>query len=344
MKFPVEVATVATHAGDLAVHAVGSLEAFETVQVTARVTGAVQKVRFREGENVRAGEPLVEIEPERFDLAVKSAEAVYERAKAGRREALAGLARREDIQGKNPGFVSPEDLDNWQTKAMSARADSIEAAAALELAKLNKRDAYVPAPVSGIIQSRTVRTGDYILAGTLIATMLRRDPLLLRFSVPDQEAQRLRPGLNVTFRVRGETQEYKAKITAVTESADPVTRMVSVVAEVNDPQKEELRPGAFAEVTVLLGDSQSLPVIPQLSIRPSEKGFLAYVVQDSVAKERVLTLGLQSSDGFVEVTNGLKSGELVVVRGAEALRDGAGVRVISPSDSTGGKGKAGKKA
>jgi len=344
MKFPVEVATVATRSGNLVVQAVGSIEAFEIVQVTARVTGAVQKINFKEGETVKAGDPLVEIEPERFELAVLSAEAAYERAKAARREAQAGLARRIDIQGKNPGFVSPEDMDSWQTKAQSAQADSIEASANLELARLNKRDAYAPAPVSGVVQSRNVRTGEYILAGALIATMIRRDPLLLRFSVPDQEAQRLRNGLDVTFAVRGEAQDYKAKITAVTGSADPVTRMVNVVAEINDPLKEQLRPGAFAEVTVLLGDSQSLPVIPQISIRPSEKGFLAYVVQDSVAKERVLSLGLQSPDGFVEVKNGIKNGEKIVIRGAEALTDGAAVRVIAPGDSSSAKVRSGKKA
>jgi multidrug efflux system membrane fusion protein len=183
-----------------------------------------------------------------------------------------------------------------------------------------------------------------VQAGTRIATMLRRDPLLLRFAVPDQEAQRLRTGLEVTFTTRDETIEHRAKITAVADAADAATRMVNVTAEVVDTEKDRLRPGAFAQVTVLMGEASNLPVIPQLSIRPSERGFLAYVVQDSVAHERVLTLGLQSPDGFVEVKDGLKSGELVVVRGAEALREGVGVKVVSPNDSTAKGGKPGKKA
>jgi membrane fusion protein, multidrug efflux system len=78
-----------------------------------------------------------------------------------------------------------------------------------------------------------------------------------------------------------------------------------------------------------VGEVQKLPVIPQLCIRPSERGFLAYVVEDSVARERVLSLGLRSEDGYVEVQSGIRAGETVVVRGAEALREGAAVRVMS---------------
>jgi len=194
VKFPVEVAPVTIHTGELVVHAVGSVEAFEIVQVTARVIGAVQKVRFKEGDLVKVGDPFVEIEPERYELSVRSAEVAYERAKASRREAQAGLERRLDIHGKNPSFVSPEDLDNWQTRALASQADSAQACANLELARLNLCDAFVPAPVSGAIQSRNVCTGQYVEAGALIATMLRRDPLLLRFAAPDQDAQRLHPG------------------------------------------------------------------------------------------------------------------------------------------------------
>ena len=337
IKFPVEVAQVSTREADLVVHAVGSVEAFEIVQVTARVPGVVQSVRFREGEMVKAGAQLVEIEPERYRLAVQSAEAALEKAKASLREVQSGLTRRIDIEGRNPGFVSTEDLENWQTRALSAQADSAQAAANLELARLNSRDAYVPAPVSGVIQSRTVRTGQYLQAGTIVATMVRRDPLLLRFTVPDEDARRLRPGLDVVFTARESDHEYRARISAVTDFADPVTRMVNVTAEVTDPQRQELRPGTFAEVTVRLGQVLRLPAIPQLCIRPSERGFLAYVVEDSVARERVLSLGLRSEDGYVEVRSGIRAGETVVVRGAEALSDGAAVRIMrrTAADSTG---------
>lgn len=339
MKFPVEVATVTSRDAQLVVQAVGSVEAFEIVQVTVRVPGVVHKVRFREGEYVNAGAQLVEIEPDRYTLSLQSAEAALERAKASLREAQSGLTRRIDIGERNPGFVSTEDLENWQTRVLSLQADSAQAAVNLDLAKLNLRDAYVPAPVSGTMQSRTVKTGQYVQAGTVIATMVRRDPLLLKFAVPDQEAQRLRTGQIATFSTRDSRETYEARITAVTDFADPATRMITVTAEVTDPRRSELHPGAFAEVTVSMGESTPLPVIPQLCIRPSERGFLAFVIEDSIAHERVLTLGLRTDDGNVEVYNGVEAGETIVVRGAEALAEGAVVRIIKggKSDSTAAK-------
>lgn len=337
LKFPVEVMTVSGRQSELSVKAVGSVEAFEIVPVTARVAGVVQRVAFKEGDHVRTGEGLIEIEPERYELALKSAEAAYEKAKASLREVEAGLARRTDIQGKNPGFVSAEDLDNWQTRALAARADSAAAAANFDLAKLNYRDSRVPAPVSGVIQSRIARTGQYLQVGTVIATMVRRDPLLLKFSVPAHEAQSLKPGLNVLFNVRESSDTLHAEVTAVAESADPETRMLAITAKVKDDTVSTLRPGVFAEVTVLLGEAKQLPVIPQVSIRPSEKGFLAYVAEDSVARERVLKLGLQTQDGMVEVLDGIRAGERLVVRGAEALSDGAAIRIVQTGSQSAAK-------
>jgi membrane fusion protein, multidrug efflux system len=279
----------------------------------------------------------VGIEPERYNLAVRSAEAALEKAKAGRRETQSGLARRVDIAAKNPGYISPEEIEDWRTRAYSADADSTKAAADLELARLNLRDAHVPAPASGAIQTRSIQTGQYVQAGTVIATLVRRDPLLLRFTVPELDAMRIRKGMTAMFHVRGGGEDYTARITAVSEAADPSTRLVRITAEVTDPDRGALRPGSFAEVTVQLGERTKLPVIPQTAIRPSEKGFVSFVVEDSTAHERILTLGSRSPEGLVEVRSGLQSGDKIVVRGAEALRDGAPVRIMqsdSAADST----------
>jgi membrane fusion protein (multidrug efflux system)/multidrug efflux system membrane fusion protein len=87
----------------------------------------------------------------------------------------------------------------------------------------------------------------------------------------------------------------------------------------------------FAEVSVPVGGASEQPVVPQIAIRPTERGFVAFVVEDDVARERVLTLGMRTPDGRAEVRAGLAAGELLVVRGAEALRDGALVRVEGPA-------------
>jgi membrane fusion protein (multidrug efflux system)/multidrug efflux system membrane fusion protein len=111
--------------------------------------------------------------------------------------------------------------------------------------------------------------------------------------------------------------------------------MVAVTAQVDDPRRSELRPGSFAQVTVPIGAATKAPVIPETAVRPSERGFLAYVVEGDVARERELSLGLRTADGRVEVRSGVKPGERLVVRGGEALRDGAKVRVTRTGEGAG---------
>ena len=327
MEFPVEVRPVESRNVEYSVNAVGSLDAFERVAVTARVAGAIERVMFTEGQLVKKGQALAEIEPERFRLAVAAAEATVNKARAALGEAEAGYARRQAASAKNPGLIRGEEVETWRTKVQSTAAEVQQAQAALAQAKLNQRDAFVRAPVSGIIQTRTVETGQYVPVGTVLATLVRRDPLLLRFQVPEQESSPLRPGLIARFSVGEDQTQHQARITHVSAAASQTSRMVDVTAHVVDAGDPQLRPGAFARVTIPIGSSRQSPVIPQTAIRPSEKGFLAFTVDNGVAQQRVLTLGMRTADGQVEVREGLQPGETLVVRGAEALRDGAKVRV-----------------
>ncbi|MEO8277140.1 MAG: efflux RND transporter periplasmic adaptor subunit [Thermoanaerobaculia bacterium] len=326
VRFPVETAPVADRAVEYSVHAVGSVEAFERVAVTARVAGVVERVRFREGDSVTAETPLAEIEPERYRLATEAARSVLAKAQATAAEAKNGLDRRQSVNVKNPDLVRAEEVDEWRTRVAAAAADNDQAKTALALAELNQRDAIVRSPVAGIIQTRAIETGKYVAPGTEIATLVRRDPLLLRFRVPQNEATPLAAGIAARFTLRDNPDKrYSAKIRLVGAAADSRDRMVDVTAEVDDPERATLRPGTFVEVEVPVGGAASSAVIPQTAIRPSDRGFLAFVIEGDVAHERVLELGLRTAEGDVEVRQGLKPGELLVIRGAEALREGAKV-------------------
>jgi membrane fusion protein, multidrug efflux system len=340
MSFPVEVAPVAGERVEYTVSAVGSIEAFERVQLTARVAGGVEHVRFREGETVKKGQVLVEIDPARYTVAVRAARASLEKALAAQSEAQVGLDRRQDAGAESAGVFSGEELQTWRTRARSSGASVAEAQAQLDTANINLRDAFVRAPIEGKIQTRTVQTGQYVQPGAVLATLIRRDPLLLRFQVPEADAERLKTGMIARFKVRQDPRVFASKITHVADAADMTTRMVIVTAEIDDPQKEELRPGAFAEVTVPVGESSGAPVIPQTAVRPSEKGFLAYIVENGAAVERVLELGLRTVDGRVEVKSGVKPGDMLVVRGAEALRSGVQVRAVPQGQLPGSSASA----
>jgi membrane fusion protein, multidrug efflux system len=327
MQFPVEVAPVEARDVEYVVDAVGSVEAFERVQITARVAGVVERVLFTEGQTVKKGDALAEIEPSRYGLAVASAKAALEKAEASAAEARAGAERRAAVNAQRPGLLPAEELEGFQTRARTAAAEVSAAKAALAQAELNLRDAYVRAPMDGVLQTRTVQTGQYVQPGFVLATLLRKEPLLLRFRVPEADVGRITPGMTARFSVRADRRMYSAKITHVAAAADDQSRMVPVTAEVAKEEAEALRPGAFASVSVPVDTSRGAPVVPQTAVRPSERGFLAFVVEEERARERVLQLGLRTADGRVEVREGLRPGEQLVVRGAEALKDGAAVRI-----------------
>ena len=331
LSFPVEVQTVELRSLVYSVNAVGSVDAFEKVQVTARVPGVVDRVQFTEGQFAKVDDVLVEIEPERYSLAVEAAQAAYDKALASKADAEAGLKRRETVIAQNPGLIPGEEVETWRTKVLVAASDVAQTKSALNQANLNLRDAYVRAPFSGILQTRTVQTGQYVQTGTVLATLVRRDPMLLRFKVPERDAARFRIGMKAQFRVRDNTQEYSSRIVHIAASADDVTRLVDVTAEVAGGGDAALRPGSFAEITVPVSSEKTAAVIPQTAIRPTERGFLAYVVENDAAVERILTLGMRTADGQVEVLSGLAPGEVLVVRGGEALRDGAPVRTSGGS-------------
>lgn len=333
LMFPVEVQPIESRSVEYRIAAVGSVEAFEEIQVTARVPGVIEKISFTEGDEVKEGAKLVEIEPRRYQIAVDAARAAFQRAEAQRAEAEAALARREEANKKSPGLVKQEEIDAARTKLQAARAAQAEAKSALNLAELNLHDAFVRAPIAGMIESRLAKTGQYVQPGAAIASLVRRDPLLLRFKVPEADARSLGVGQQAKLKVRGTEGEHSAEITHVAQAADEKTRMVTITAKISDPEKQ-LKPGAFAEVTVPIGGAADAPVIPETAVRPSEHGFLAFVIEGDVARQRIVTLGLRTGDGKVEVRSGVSPGEQLVVRGAEALREGAKVRVVEGGQKT----------
>ena len=194
------------------------------MEITSRVPGAIDRIHFAEGNVVAPGTLLVEIEPERYRLAVRSAQATLEKAQAAEAEAKTGLDRRVAVNAKNPALVKEEDLDTWRTRVSTAKAEVAQAKSGVDLAQLNLREAFVRAPAAGVIQTRNVQTGQYVQPGATLATLVRREPLLLRFQVPEQDAARLSPGMKARFNVRESKRQYTAALTHVAASADSCSR------------------------------------------------------------------------------------------------------------------------
>lgn len=319
------------------VTAPGTIDAFERVQVTARVAGVVDRVSFREGQEVKKGDTLVIIDSERFGLAVNSAKANLEKAQAAQKDTEAMVERREGASAQNPGLIPGEELASYRTKSLTAKADTAVALENLKIAQLNMRDSAVRAPMEGIIQTRTVETGQYVNTGYVMATLLRNDPMLLRFQVEPSEAPRIKVGMTASFTLRETQRAYTAKISLVSGSADATSHMVGITATIDDDKgKYWLRPGSFCDVSVDVGGTRESVVIPRTATRATDHGYVVYVAKDDVVEERVITLGMSSKTGSVEVRTGLRPGELIVVRGAEALTSGARIRATVVTSVDGG--------
>jgi RND family efflux transporter MFP subunit len=329
LQYPVQVAPLELRQVSYTVMAPGTIEAFQQVQITARVSGAVDKVRFVEGQQVKQGDTLVTIETDRYQVAVDQAKATVARATASEQAAEAQLARRQGAVADHPGLVAGEEIATYQTGVATTKADLAASQQAQRVAELNLRDAYVRAPIAGIVQSRTVQEGQYLQPGVVLGTLLQRDPLMLRFGVTEAEAPRLKAGMNANMVLRESTRTYVAKIILVADAADPTTRLVPVTAQVDDTEhKYWLRPGAFCEVNIPIGDARAAIVVPSLAVQPTASGNIVYTVDDkNAAHVRPVQLGMYTPDGGVEITSGLTVGELLVVQGFEALSEGAPIKI-----------------
>ena len=329
LQYPVQIAPLKVRQVQYNVMAPGSIDAFQQVQITARVAGAVDKVAFVEGQAVKQGDTLVLIEVDRYNVAVDQAKAALAKAVAAHQAAQAELARRQGAVAAHPGLVAGEEIEQYATSVASTQADADAAQQTLRVAQLNLRDATVRAPFAGIIQSRTVQAGQYLQPGAVLATLLQRDPLLLRFPVTEADAPRVKVGMAANVTLRESTRTYTANIILVAESADPTTRLVQVTATIDDKEHRYwLRPGAFCDVSVPIGDARQGIVVPSLSVQPTDKGNVVYVVDSgNIAHVRNVQLGMHTPEGGVEVTQGLAAGDLLVVRGFEPLSEGAPVQI-----------------
>jgi multidrug efflux system membrane fusion protein len=329
LQYPVQVAPVTARQVRYNVIAPGSIDAFQQVQITARVAGAVDKVAFVEGQTVKEGDPLVIIEVDRYNVAVDQAKAALAKAVAAHSAAQAELARRQGAVAAHPGLVAGEEIEQYATSVASTQADSDAAQQSVRVAQLNLRDATVRAPFAGVIQSRTVQAGQYLQPGTVLATLLQRDPLLLRFPITESDAPRVKAGMTANVTLRESARAYVANIILVSDAADPTTRLVQVTATIDDKEhKYWLRPGAFCDVNVPIGDARQGIVVPSLSVQPTANGNVVYTVDSgNIAHVKNVTLGMHTPEGGVEITQGLALGDLLVVRGFEPLSEGAPVLV-----------------
>ena len=234
-EIPVTVETVTVHDVAYAVHATGTVTAFETVTIAAQVEGVVERVAFREGDTVTNVSVLADIDPRRYELQANQTAAELAEAEAMRAEAAAGLHNREQLAASGDGRVAADELEAYRAKLAAADARVAQKKAAQALSDLDRERSRVRPPMTGEIQTRLVQTGQQVKAGTPLATLIQRDPLQVRCTVTEEEGARLRPGLAITVRCAGVEALAVGEIVYVAAAVDSASRRIAVIADIAQP-------------------------------------------------------------------------------------------------------------
>jgi membrane fusion protein (multidrug efflux system)/multidrug efflux system membrane fusion protein len=322
------------------VAAVGTVEAEEEIQVVAGVEGVVTSVRFREGDDVTPNTVLVTIDPDKYRIGAEKAKSSYDMVAAQYAQAVADLRRREELSRQATPLISEEEVQRARQEVERLRAAEAGAQAQFQLAEIDRQRSIVRPLVAGIINSKSVNTGQHVEAKAVLATLVNIRTLRLRFRVSEQESVRLRDGMDISFTTAPRPgRTFTARVFHVSSSADPQNRMVECLARI-DNAGVLLKPGFFAEVRAEVDSHKGAIVVPERAVLPTDRGFVVFEVENGRAVERRVSLGLRTADGAVEILSGLSRDAVVVTDGGDVLRDGFPVRVVAPASATPGPGPA----
>ena len=344
---PMPVVTQAVAKGDVPVtyDALGTVTPLATVSVVTQIAGQIVDVSFTEGQEVKKGDVLAQIDPRPYQAALDQAIGQLARDQASLAEARVDLVRYQKLaeqnsiarqQAEDQVFVVQQ--DEGTVKLDQALVDN---------ARLNLSYCRIVAPVGGRIGLRQVDPGNYLQVGsaTPIAVITQMQPITVVFTLPEDELpqvmKRLAAGakLPVTAFDRSNTQKLAdGTLSAVDSAIDVTTGTVKLRAEFPNTD-EALFPNQFVNARLLIDTVQGTAVIPTAAVQRGQPGTFVYLVKpdDTVSVQKV-TLGPQSGDN-VAVSQGLSPGDKIVVDGADKLREGAKV-VLRTEQGTTAQGAA----
>jgi len=339
MATPVRV--VPAQAEDMKVYikALGTVTSYNTVTVRAKVDGELQKVFFQEGQLVKAGDLLVQIDPRPYQVALAQAEGVLEQNRAQLDNARRDLARYQTLYEQDS--IARQQVDTQIALVRQYEGTLKTNQAAVDNAKLQLDYTRVTAPISGRLGLRQVDQGNLVRSsdanGLVIITQTQPISVLFTISeteLPDVLAQ-LRAGktLSVQAYDRADVRHIAdGVLTTVDNQIDTATGTVKLKARFEN-KDESLFPNQFVNVRLHVRTLERATVIPTTAVQRGTPGTFVYVVkEDNTVELRVLKLG-QADGERVAVLEGLRPGEQVVVEGVDRLRDGSQVQVVKGPDA-----------
>jgi multidrug efflux system membrane fusion protein len=352
---PVTTAQVARRDVPVWLEGLGNVSAFYTVTVKTQVDGRIDKVLFKEGQHVKKGDVLVQIDPRPFAIQLESAQAALLRDTANTKNARVNAERYKTLSEQN--LIAVQQYTDQQATVDQLDAQIRSDQAQIDSARLNLDYAAIKSPIDGVTGVRLVDPGNVVHAsdttGLIVVTQL--DPIALFFTLPEDDlayvidAMRTAGGGLVVEAISrdGDTKLGEGKLAVIDNQINQATATIRLKAIFDNP-KQALWPNQFVKARLHVSTRTNAIVVPVVAVQHGPQGTFTYVVgPDSVVAVRPVTVDATQGETAI-VSNGLEAGEQVVVEGQAQLRPNARVSARpatgAPSGASGPNGTAGEPA
>ncbi|NNF51848.1 MAG: efflux RND transporter periplasmic adaptor subunit [Gammaproteobacteria bacterium] len=315
---PVEIAIVSTGDAVAAYSGTAALEAEQEAMVVAKVAGEVIGIAVEEGDRVKAGQVLARLDGDRLRLELA-------RAGANLKKLEQEYQRNVDLYDK--GLVSSGAYEGLKYELEALRS-------AYSLAKLELDYTAIRAPIDGVIAERHIKLGNTITVNSPAFLITDLDPLLAYLHLPERDFSKLKPEQPAAIEVDAlPGQIFMARVARVSPVIDPASGTFKVTIEVPD-ETASLKPGMFGRFNIEYDRRVNTVLVPRAAMLRDDDKASVFVVEDDVAKRRVVTTGYSSGTNL-EIVDGLEAGEEIIVVGQAGLNDGNPVRVVNRTTDSG---------
>ena len=327
---PVTAGTVAIEDVPVFLHGIGTVQAYNSVAIKSRVDGQIVRVDFKEGQDVREGDPLFQIDPRSYQAAVDQAQAAKQKDEANLVGAQADLERYEKLL--TPGWQTRQSYDQQKAQVAQLQAAIKGDEAQINTAKINLGYTDIRSPIDGRLGARLVDKGNIVHANdnTPLVMITEFKPIFVSFTLPQEtlddvhENNKQAPLVVRAFSGDGKKQLAEGKLTLIDNMIDQATGTIHLKARF-DNENERLWPGEFVSLRVILSMRRGVATVPQQTVQQGPNGHYAYVIKPDNTVERRAVEVASIQDGIAVITKGLAENERVVVDGQFRLTDGARV-------------------